>query len=299
MSFEWSAQSIGWRVNRLIFPAFSTPKFPHKIPPEKVIPEKTPQQLDDFTMRQQRSKISTVSKTLTRRASCRGSNLPFAVFFFLHACAVHERSMRTTLSWRHFLSTTLVLMPESITSNSISRFSSFKHGLDSSPVEPGSWPARAPWVLGFFSGRGKPLVLWRGNRCKSSREKGKRTDRNSWRYLRPSWKRTTCSTLAWFLAPALGSAVFPRAKFARGPTVLQNGRLHCGGAPESLVRSTQVGHPPLPRGWVARAKCSREAQLWEEREARESKREKKKNAKTEKWIVNFEDWQYWNKIMFY
>ena len=158
-----------------------------------------------------------------------------------------------------------------------------------------SWPARTPWVLGF-----SPVG---GNRSYSEGEpvnvlsrKGKEDCRNSWRCLRSTWKRTTCWTLAWIPSnPLLGSAAFPRATFARGANGPQNGRLHCGGVPEiNLVRSPQMSHPPLPRGWIAGAKRSsgptvervagRESK--EERAKEKKKKERKKNKKTREKIYN-------------
>ena len=44
---------------------------------------------------QPRNKVSTVSKTIARGASSRGSILPLSSFFLLRACAVCGRSMRT------------------------------------------------------------------------------------------------------------------------------------------------------------------------------------------------------------
>ena len=104
-----------------------------------------------------------VGKRATRRARGAGSSLRFCSFFLLRACAVRERSMRTSfLSW-HFLSTTWVTTLKSITSGSILEFfEAFTGGHDSLPCGTESWLARTPWVLGFFSGRGKPLVLWGG-----------------------------------------------------------------------------------------------------------------------------------------
>ena len=68
-----------------------------------------------------------------------------------------------------------------------------------------------------LSGRGKPLALWWRTGA-GPPEKGKEDCPELLTVLAVILKETW-STLAWFLAPALGSAVFPRAKFARGPTV--------------------------------------------------------------------------------
>ena len=100
-------------------------EFPHKNLQKRWSRQNARQQLDDFIKIQQRIKVSTVSKNLIRRESDHGSSLPFALsFFFAHAQCVYTSRMRTSLSWRHFgnLSTTWVLVPKSITSNSISSF---------------------------------------------------------------------------------------------------------------------------------------------------------------------------------
>ena len=60
----------------------------------------------------------------------------------------------------------------------------------------------------------------RGNWCMSSRKKGRRTARNSWRWLRSTWKRTTRSTLAWISSTRSGECCFSSGKIcarANGP----------------------------------------------------------------------------------
>ena len=80
-------------------------------------------------------------------------------FYFAHAQCVD--GMRTSLSWRHFPSTTWVMMPKSITPSPIPEFFILQAPW-LIPCGTESWPARTPWVLGFFFGREKPLVLWGG-----------------------------------------------------------------------------------------------------------------------------------------
>ena len=129
----------------------------------------------------------------------------------------------------------------------------------------------------------------RGNWCMSSRKKGRRTAGTPDGDCGQPERELPARPLRGFLAPALGSAVFPRAKFARGPTVPQNGSLHCGRAPESLVRSTQKGgHLPLPRGWFAGAKCSRKPTVEREGSKREQIKKKKrtKKGRKENWSLS-------------
>ena len=112
--------------------------------------------------------------------------------------------------------------------------------------------------------------------------KGKEDCRNSWRCLRSTRKWITCWTLAWISSnPFWGGPFFPRAKFARGPNGLQNGK-------PPLRRSTRKSgaldaderHPPFPRGWVAGAECSRGPTV-------ERERSKKKKIKKKKIIVDY------------
>ena len=126
-------------------------------------------------------------------------------FNFAHAQCC-GRSMRT---WRHFPSTTWVTMPKSITSSSIPEFVNAPARPWLPPCGTESWPARTPWVepQGFFSGRGKPLVLWRGT-GERPLVKRKEDCRNSWRCLRSTWKRTTCWTLAWISSNPLWGVPF-------------------------------------------------------------------------------------------
>ena len=119
-----------------------------------------------------RRKVITLGKTTTRDARGLGSIPPFAYsFFLLRACAVCEWSMRT---WWYFSGTTWVMMPKSITSSSISEFvDALWARLWLIPCGTESWLARTPWVLGFFSGRGKPLALWGGTgECPPGKREG-------------------------------------------------------------------------------------------------------------------------------
>ena len=85
-------------------------------------------------------------------------------------------SMRTSLLWSYFPSTTWVLMPKAITSSSFPNFLILQARPWLVPWGAESWfgLARTPWVLGFFSGRGKPLALWgrTGERPLEKRERG-------------------------------------------------------------------------------------------------------------------------------
>ena len=107
-----------------------------------------------------------------------------------------------------------------------------------------SWPASAPWVSPVGGNRsqseGEPvLVLSR---------KGKE-DCPKLLMLLAVILKETWSILAWFLAPALGSAVFPRAKFARGPTVPRTEDSTAGEHQKTiLVRSKQTSRPSPSTG---------------------------------------------------
>ena len=89
-------------------------------------------------------------------------------------------------------------------------------------------------------------------------------------------KELPARPLRGFLAPALGSAVFPRANVREGQrsperkTALRRStrKVWCG-------RRRRV-HPPLPRGWVAGAKCSRGPTVG--REERKKRKGKKKES---------------------
>ena len=87
----------------------------------------------------------------------------FALFFFtsrMRSAWTEHAHFFPTLT---FLITTWVATPKSITSGSILEFFWSLYGRPwLIPCGTESWLARTPWVLGFFSGRGKPLVLWGG-----------------------------------------------------------------------------------------------------------------------------------------
>ena len=172
-------------------------------------------------------------------------------FFLLRACAVRGRSMRTSISWRHFLiphslflSTTWVMMSKSSTSSFISESFMIQARPWLVPSGAESWPARAPWV--------SPVG---GNRSHSEGEtvlvlsrKGKE-DYPELLMLLAVILKETCSTLEWFLAPAQGSAVFPRAKFARGPTVPRTEDSTAGEHQQTTLGcSTQTSSPSPSKG---------------------------------------------------
>ena len=91
--------------------------------------------------------------------------------------------------------------------------------------------------------------------------------------------KETWSTLAWFLTPALGSAALPRAKFARGPTVPRTGASAAGEHQRVWCARRRRGYPPLPRGWVAGAKCSRGPTVEKEGNDNKNKKTRKNNQR--------------------
>ena len=144
-------------------------------PPAKVIPEKKKQDLDKsmiFRCLDDEGRLSHLVRRLhVMREALVRFHLLHILFFLLRACAVCEWSMRT---WWYFSGTTWVMMPKSITSSSISEFvDALWARLWLIPCGTESWLARTPWVLGFFSGRGKPLALWGGTgECPPGKREG-------------------------------------------------------------------------------------------------------------------------------
>ena len=153
-----------------------------------------------------------------------------------------------------------------------------------------SWPARTPWVKpqGFFSGRGKSLVLWRGNSVNVLSEKRERGLPDFLTALAGQPERELpARPLRGFLATRSGEGGFSSGKICARVNGPQNGSLRCGEAPESLVSSTQKGHTTIRRGWLARATCPRGPTV--EKEARESKRERKRKerkGRAVEWSLN-------------
>ena len=172
-------------------------------------------------------------------------------------------------------------MPKSITSSSIPEFFILQARPWLPPWGTESWPARTPWVLGF-SPVGGNRVYSEGGPVNDLSRKGKEDCRNSWWCLRSTRKRTTCSTLAWFLALALGSAVFPRAKFARGPTVPRTEASAAGEHQKVWCARRRRGTLPIHG---AGGKCSRGPTV--EREgSKKVKIKKQKKDRREKWPSN-------------
>ena len=133
------------------------------------------------TIDQQRSSVSTVGKTFTRRGSGRGSNLPFAIpfFFQLRACAVREQSNRTSdvislEPWYH-MSYDAYIYNLQFDSGV---FQCSKHGLDSSLEEPspGQLGPHGSWG---FSPVGGNRLHSEGELVKVLSRKGKEDCRNS------------------------------------------------------------------------------------------------------------------------
>ena len=213
----------------------------------------------------------------------------FLLLFCFASRMRHALADMCTSSDVIFIGTTWVMLPKSITSSPIPEFFMLQARPWLPPWGTESWPARTPWVKpqGFFSGRGKPLVLWRGTGASplEKRERGLLGTPDG--ACGQPERELPALTLVWISSnPLWGGPFSPRANFARGPTVSRTGSLGCTGAPESLVRSTQKGHPPLPRG----AKCSRGTNCGKrgklERENQKRKRkERKKGGKGKKNFV--------------
>ena len=155
-----------------------------------------------------------------------------------------------------------------------------------------------------LSSRGKPLAL-RGGTGASPLEKRERgLARNSWRCLRVILKET-CSTLAWFLATRSGECRFSSGKICARTNSPQNGRLHCGVAPENNSGALDADESTLPfHRAESQGLNAPEDHLWKERKTRTCKSElEKQQRKKRKNIVinnysNLEYWQYRNKIIF-
>ena len=131
-------------------------------------------QADYFNFFQKRSMTSTVSKTITRRASGHGSIPPFAFLFFTSRMRSSGRSMRTSPSSIHYPSTTWVMMPKFITSSSTPEFFILQARLWL-PLEGPSLGQLGPHGSWGLSPVGETACTLRGDRWTTSREKGKRT----------------------------------------------------------------------------------------------------------------------------
>ena len=100
----------------------------------------------------------------------------FLLLFCFASRMRHALADMCTSSDVIFIGTTWVMLPKSITSSPILEFFMLQARPWLPPWGTESWPARTPWVKpqGFFSGRGKPLVLWRGTSASplEKRERG-------------------------------------------------------------------------------------------------------------------------------
>ena len=139
-------------------------------------------------------------------------------------------------------------MPESITSSSIRSLST--HGHDS-PLEGPSLSQLGPHGSCGFSPVGETVCTLRGNRCMSSRKKGRRTAGTPDGACGHPERELPARPLHGFLATRSGERRFSSGKICARVHGPQNGRLHCAGAPESLVSSTQNGYP-LPSTGLGR-----------------------------------------------
>ena len=167
-------------------------------------------------------------------------------------------------------------MPKSITSRSISEF------VDALwarpwllPLGTESWPARTPWVLGFFSSRGNRLYS-EGEPVLVLSRKGKEDCPELLTVLAAILKEN------YLLDPCVVSSTRSgECRFSSGKICART-----NGSPErkdstarehqkkTLVGSTLKSPPPLPRGWIAAAKCSRGPTV--EREENKKKQIRKK-----------------------
>ena len=180
------------------------------------------------------------------------------LLFFLHACAVWKPSMRIIPFWRHYSSLfrnifrpTCVMILKLITWDAILDFST---ALRARPWLPPwgteSWPAGAPWVLGF-SPEGGSRLCSEGELVMSSRKNGKRT---------PGTPDGTCGQpergrLAWplvvFWHPVLGRAPFPRAHCARRASGSPGRDSSAGGSARLTSGTPNCGRGIPPQGGVA------------------------------------------------
>ena len=113
----------------------------------------------------------------------------------------------------------------------------------------------------------------------SSRKKGRRTAGTPNGACGHPERELPAGPLRGFLAPALGSAVFPRAKFARGPTVP---RTEDSTAEEhQKVWCARRSRVNLPTGVERWGKNTPEDHLWGERKTRKNKNKKEKRQARE------------------
>ena len=120
-----------------------------------------------------------------------------------------------------------------------------------------SWPARTPWVLGFFSGRGKPLVLWGGTGARPLEKRERGLPELLTVLAGQPWKRTTCLTLAWFLAPALGVPFFLGQNLREGQWSPRTEASTVRGHQKVWCAPRRKGTLPFHGAWLTGAKCSR------------------------------------------
>ena len=158
-------------------------------------------------------------------------------------------------------------------------------GLDSSLAEP-SLGQLGPHGSWGFSPVGGNRLYSEGEPVNVLSRKGKEDCRNSWWYLRSTWKRTTCSTFAWFLATRSGECRFSSGKICARAYGPQNGILLGGGRTRRFgASSPQESLPPLPRGWVAGAKrprggttCGRRGEVSEQKTKKKSRNQTGRKA---------------------
>ena len=246
---------------------------------------------------------STVSKTLSRKASGHGSNLPFALFFLLRACPVRGRSMRTSLYRCLIPGTTWGMIPKFTTSSSFPKGFILQVRPWLVPWGAESWLglARTPWVLGFFSGRGKPLVLW-GGTGECSLEKRERELPELLTVLAVNLKENYLLDLCVVSSTRSGECRFPRAKFARGQTVPRTEASAAGEHQRVWCARRRRSTLPFHGAGLLGLNAS-EGQLWkggEEEKNEKGKNLNKKEQKSGRKIIysNLEYWHYWNKLIF-
>ena len=153
--------------------------------------------------------------------------------------------MRTSLSWLPFAGTTRVTMPKSITSSSIPEFVMLQARPWLPPWGTESWPARTPWVLGFFSGRGKPLELW-GGTGERPLEKKERGLPELLTVLAVILKENYLLDPCVVSSDRSGEGRFSSGKICARANAPQNGRLLCGGAPANKSGALNAEEPPSP-----------------------------------------------------
>ena len=113
-----------------------------------------------------------------------------------------------------------------------------------------SWLARTSWVSGFFSSRGKPLVLWGGTGvCPPGKKEGGLPEPLTVLVVNPNKNYSPDPWLMVSSNPRVGGATFPQAHLLWGPVVPSAGDTSLGGECQTFVWYAPLGKGQPSRKW--------------------------------------------------